>query len=384
MFHHETTNQQMNERLDQLCFMPPPTDSPWCGPSVSSQQGRSKRTTIGRVSGEDVNLDLPLFWCDPSWHRIPPGTADALACGVANYGVSVAALRSELCTNGSGASFFSRSSDENAELETTRISRILPYRPERYGLSDRDFDDASIVDVRLAIRRDDMGRFAFSPEQIQRWEATPEGEPLAGGGWVPVATFPPDVPSIKRLSSKLDQLRILAPSAAVFCSIGPFSLDEDLPRIAAANPDGVIVRLDDLPLDGLRLAMTVRHCCELARQSGSRDLPVWIAPGPITPDDAAKLLLLGASGIAIDHWCEPLIHDASQTTAPSSYGYSPNRADTSHLDSLVDSALRGPTARCIGLLESTRGRPLAECLATLSPTWARALDVPELSLPRNL
>ncbi len=265
---------------------------------------------------------------------------------------------------------------------TGAFSRIVPYRPERYGLSDLDFDDARIIDVRLTIRRDDSGRFAFSPDQIQRWEATPEGQPLAGGSWVPAATFPPDVASIKHLSSKLDQLRILSPSAAVFVSVGPFRLEEDLPRIVAAKPDGLMVRLDELRLDGLQLALTVRRCCELARESASRDLPVWVVPGPTTPDDAVKLILLGASGIAIDHWCEPLIHEAVNAPPASSYGYSPPASNATQIDTLIDGTLSGPLERFIGLMESLEGRPPSECLAAVDSTWADALDVPELSLPR--
>ena len=61
---------------------------------------------------------------------------------------------------------------------------MIPYRPERYGLSDRDFDGAAVVDVRLAMRRDSTGRFAFThAEEIGRWEATQAGV-AAGGRWL--------------------------------------------------------------------------------------------------------------------------------------------------------------------------------------------------------
>ena len=88
------------------------------------------------------------------------------------------------------------------------------------------------------MNRDESGRFAFSPEQLERWEATPESHPLAGGGWVPSASFPPDVPSMQQLSSKLNQLRDLSPGAAVFVSIGSYRLDQELAQVVAANPDG--------------------------------------------------------------------------------------------------------------------------------------------------
>ena len=73
---------------------------------------------------------------------------------------------------------------ESGQTNADPLARIVPYRPERYGLSDRDFDDARIIDVRLAMNRDESGRFAFSPEQTmlgdeQRHLRDADGNPVS-------------------------------------------------------------------------------------------------------------------------------------------------------------------------------------------------------------
>ncbi len=157
------------------------------------------------------------------------------------------------------------------------------------------------------MHRDDTGRFAYSASQIERWEATPSDHPVSGGGWVPSATFPPDVISLQQLGGKFEQLRMLSPSAAVFVSIGPWRLEKELPAVVACQPDGVILRLDELQSDqsdGMELAALTRHARRLVDQAGSRQIPLWIVPGPISVLDAVKLIALGASAVAIDQWCD--------------------------------------------------------------------------------
>ncbi len=258
---------------------------------------------------------------------------------------------------------------KKAKSEPTYLPRIVPYRPERYGLSPRDFDNATIIDVRLMMTRDVSGRFAYSPEQIARWEATPDDAPLAGGGWVPAATFPPDVESLEQLGSKFDQLRRLAPGAAIFASMGPYRLEDELPGIVMAKPDGLILRLDEVFLEGLQLAALTHRARSLMDQSDAKELPLWIVPGDITPDDAAKLIALGAEGIGIDSWCDPII-DMS-LTSNDSYGYS-RRPD---MEALVTEDLPGKIERFAGLYLSLQRVPKQERLGSFSDSWANTLRV---------
>ena len=374
----------MNDRLAPLRFLPPPINTPWTGANDQTIQ-----TTIKRVDGSTIAVALPLFWHDPHWCDMPTNQADALAVAIGELGVLVSAMRSDLstpdrCPNFHGGSGDIVTSDETTETKpAVTFPRIVPYRPERYGLCARDFDGATVIDVRLVMPRDEAGRFAFTPDQIRRWEATPADESLAGGGWVPAATFPPDVISMKHLSHKFDQLRELSPAAAVFATIEPYRFEEDVPRLLAAKPDGVILRMDDMQLDGLQLARFVQLARQEMNATGSPDMPLWIVPGQVTADDVLKLIQLGATAVAIDAWCDDLIEEAEEATA----GNSPNKfTDTTEAISIDSQYLRdlakyriGPKiSRIIGLAFSLGRVAKADRLGTFDATWASELGVKEL------
>ncbi len=191
----------MDDRLSQLHFLPPPVSTPWTGAPTMSVG-----TAVKRQAASDLTLPLPLFWYDPHWSLLPTDLADDLAVAVSSHDVLVSALNSDVAAAHGIAAFLSdqaavpaggspASDREQVDTRPTFLPRIVPYRPERYGLNPIDFDHATVIDVRLMMTRDVSGRFAYSPEQIARWEATPADAPLAGGGWVPAATFPPDVES---------------------------------------------------------------------------------------------------------------------------------------------------------------------------------------------
>lgn len=365
----------MEDRLAPLCLLPPATDTPWCGHEMAAPAVR-----LPRRGREPLALDQPLFWHAPDWYRVSPQVADALAVAVSRQGIAVAALRSELA-GGEGepqlhAADEGESYDQEPHGRRGTLRRIVPYRPERYGLSPRDFDDAAVIDVRLAMGRDDFGRFAFSPAQIQRWESTPDEEPLAGGSWLPSATFPPDVVSLEDLESKFDQLRRLAPSAAVMVSLVPARLDAELPPILSAGPDGVILRVDDFTLDGLQLAALVRRSRQLVDRHGGEAMPLWIVPGFVTPDDVVKLLALGASAVAVDSWCRDLRDQASRFQATSPYAYSGSpEALRQRVEALVAGELAGLIERVEGLALSVPAGPLRERLGSFSAAWSKTLGV---------
>jgi hypothetical protein len=365
----------MEDRLSQLHFLPPPVSTPWTGAPTMSVG-----TAVKRQSAGDLTLPLPLFWYDPHWSLLPTDLADDLAVAVSSHDVLVSALNSDVAGANVMAAFLSDrataqagsssgSDDQQGETQPTFLPRILPYRPERYGLNPIDFDHAQVIDVRLMMTRDVSGRFAYSQEQIARWEATPAEAPLAGGGWVPAATFPPDVESMDQLGSKFDQLRSLAPDAGIFASMGPYRLEDELPPIIAAKPDGLILRLDEVALEGLQLAALTRRARQLMKQAGAKQLPLWIVPGDITPDDAAKLVALGADGIGIDAWCDPLIDLSLVST--DSYGY----ARRPNVEELVEDNLPSMIERFAGLYLSLQRVPKKERLGSFSATWAKTLGV---------
>jgi hypothetical protein len=304
-----------------------------------------------------------------------------LAVAVAQCGIPVSALRSDLANADAASPLHNPlASDDQTDgaPPPTPLPRIVPYRPERYGLEHRDFDDATIIDVRLTMERDETGRFAYSPAQLQRWEGTAKDHPVAGGSWVPSASFPPDVPSIQHLGTKLDQLRLLAPTAAVFVSIEPWRLGKELPAVIRGNPDGVILRLDRVATSGLELAAITTYARRLINEVGSADLPLWIVPGSIVPDDAAKLITLGATAVAIDTWCESLLEVAlgKNPSAATRLGYTSLLATkSSFLSQVVTDQLWPRMMRVVGLLNSIQKVPAAERLTSFEVAWRRRLNL---------
>ena len=375
--------ESMNERLDKICFLPPVTDAPWVGAPADDCSIR-----IERADGKQVSLQMPLFWYDPPWAEIEIDSADAIAAAVARLGVAVSALRSDLGTVESDPDLHQIASDERtghgSEEADAYLPRIMPYRPERYGVSAQDFDGAAVVDVRLAMRRNSTGRFAFTPEEIGRWEATQDQAPLAGGGWVPAASFPPDVDGMENLDGKLRQLRVLAADAAVFVSISPFRVIDELAAVLKSRPDGIILRLNELDLEALDLAQFVQQTRCLMDDQGAGHVPLWVVPGKISVDDAVKLIALGANAVAVDSWCQELVNEIRdvQQNAGSSSGYSPYSGPRAEdWVEWVDYDLFGHIERFAGLLHAMRYQAPGQKLATLSKKWADALSLPNLNLP---
>ncbi len=371
----------MRDSLSPLCLLPPSIDQGWRGLAPPATF-----YAIERPGMSPVQLPTPLFWFDPPWHLLTVETADALAASVANTGVTVSALSRDLAAPGGHSAFLNLAS-------TDRESRILPYRPERYGLIADDFDHCSIIDLRLAISRDESGAHVFSQNQIQRWEATTDASPVAGGSWVPATTMPPDVISLDELGSKILQLRKLAPSAAVFVSVGPFRVANEIQRLLRPtddlqrHPDGIIVRLDQAQLAPLQLAQQTRRIRKCLDSMERKAFPFWLVPGSISADDAARLVALGADAIAVDRWCDVLVQELaepSEATA-SSFGYSSRgiviAGDSAkqRLGSWVESVLAPNVSRFQGLCRSINPNA-AERLGSYDPQWAGALGVPLLGI----
>ncbi len=374
-----------DDRLAPLVFSTMPLGTPWKGVTLHPSS-----PPIVRSGGVKVPVDMPLFWHHPPWHATEIANADAIATAVARYGIPVSALRRDVAGFDGESQFHtlhhsspdhgsSDHGDSDIACQLRRLPRIVPYRPERYGLSLADFGGASVIDVRLSAGRDQNGRFAYSPDQIARWEATPADQPLAGGAWVPSTGFPPDVPSPDKLASKLNQLRSLAPTSAVFVSISPLRLDQEMPVILKQKPDGVILDAADAPMTGLALAAMTRRARQWTKHEHVGDMPLWIVPGSGSIDDAAKLIALGASAVAIDHFANEFIFQADEVTdrsAAARLGYKSMRSSQDPvLANSVAQRLEPLLARFAGLTHAIKNQTADETLVSMDPLWSKAIGI---------
>ena len=357
----------ISDRLSNLHLLPPLTTGAWA-PSQLHPPTRS----ITRRDGNPVELELPLFWYEPPWVQLPVELAGPLATAVANLDVVVSALHRDL-SDGSETSelFLPIESDDDAN-QAQFLPRMTPYRAERYGFLPEDFDNTLIIEMRLAPNRDPSGRLAYSPEQMERWERPPEGSPIAGGGYVAAGSFPADVVTLTQARTKLDQLRRLAPSAATFVSIGPYRLQEQIAAALVPIPDGIIIRMDQPEIEGIQLAALVHRARALMDEQGFVEAPLWVVPGEVTSRDVAKLIALGASAVAIDAWCHPLIDMMQESVPKSRY----DRSNIHNIPRIASQQLWDEIDQVVGLVSSiSPSATAAQSLGTYHPRWAKACGV---------
>ena len=369
----------MRERLEKLRFISPRVESAWTGNLPEWQHPAIKSEQIAEAVQNRFKKITPLFLHNVSWHQINPDQANALAVAMGDINFPVSVLRSEI-SNHNNESLFHDSvptSDSADSLPQTdqEYPRIVPYRPERYGLTASDFDNSTILDIRLNSHRDETGRFAYSAEQLARWDILNTEVPIAGGSWVPSSNFPADVPNIEGLPSKIGQLRTLSKGAAIFVTIDPFHLELDLRRILDAKPDGIIMQLECLAPDGLELAKLVKQTRKWMNQHDGQGIPLWVCPGPIDADDAAKLVALGASAVAIDCWFNE-IWDEIESASKGSYA---SQSQFAHQAHQLASEIHWRAERTMGLLHALKHLPENEGITSLDPKWCKELDLPSLA-----
>lgn len=356
-----------SERLSNLHLLPPQATGVW---ATNPLYPAAKQ--VPRRGKAALEMELPLFWYEPPWIRLPIEVAGRLAASVANLDVVVSALRRDVASDDEQGELFAPIETSDESHRSSRfLPRMTPYRAERYGFLPTDFDDTMIVDVRLSAMPNASGRLAYSPEQLKRWERASDDSPIGGGGHVATASFPTDVVSLKQARIKLEQLRQLAPNAAVFVSIGCYSLEEEVSASLVSQPDGLIVRMDQPELEGIQLAALVRRTRSLMDEAGCNELPLWIVPGEVSARDVAKLIALGASAVAIDSWCNPLVDFLNESLSETRY----DRSAFNEIPALASQHLWDDIDHVIGLHSAiSPDATVAQRLGTFHPRWAKACD----------
>ncbi|MEZ6092023.1 MAG: hypothetical protein R3C05_29260 [Pirellulaceae bacterium] len=293
--------------LGDLHLAPPPS-----GPRPTGRRV-APASEITRAAGDSIPLPCPLFAYDLPWHLLTPTQGARLAHDLAEAQVFTSVLSQDI------------------EGVPPTAHHMCPYRPERYGVTLDDLAAASIVDLRLTSEVGDGS--VYTIEQLRRWDkradSLPDSTVITGSRW------PPDVAAPDRLRRKIDQLRVLAPQAAVFVAISPFHLQSDLANVLVAKPDGVILRFDLDPTSlstGYLIAMQTAACRTMIDQSDAANTTMWVAAPTMTALDLVKLLALGAAAVSIDylvlhHWHEVIdTHSSDQHAAE--YSFSQTAAAT--------------------------------------------------------
>lgn len=368
----------MNEdRFNELHFLPPGSAPPAADPEsvenhwTVSQQVDDSRRLSRQGDRTPVTLPTPLFLDQAPWINMPCVWADTVATTTASMGITVSALHRDLSDVDGEADFFRPLSEEDVSTRgpDNFLPRILPYYVDRFGLIPADFVGASVIDVRLCPYQNHLRRFAYSPEQIQRWERTDADKPLAGGGYVGAATFPADIASTDQAATKFEQLRKLSPGAGVMASLLPYQLRQDIRAIVKSAPDGIILRIDQPEFSPFQVASMVSYAKRKLEQLGHPDMSLWVVPGQITPNDAAKLIGLGASAIAIDHWMKPLFEQLNRSYR----GLTSDQLAEHHLPSMVHHLLSEPVEAALAGISNLGAAEIQGVrLATFHPKWAKA------------
>ena len=127
--------------------------------------------------------------------------------------------------------------------------------------------------------------------------------------------------------------------------------------------------MDEVELDPLQLAALTRRARQLIDEAGAEATAFWIVPGEVTPDDAVKLVALGADAVGIDSWCNPLVESIEESVEDRSF------VPGASIERLVEYALEDQIERFAGLYLSLQKIPKSEQLGSFSATWARSLNI---------
>ncbi len=235
--------------------------------------------------GGTIELPLPLLWYDPLWHHSGIDRCRDVAVAFAQAGVIVSALHREL----------SQSDDGD---ESRFAPRLAAHRCDRTGFIARDFEDVTIIDLRLAVSPNRYGRIAYDSRRVARWRHVDPSQVNSECRGHDGMVFPPDWSSLDSMVAKVSQLRCLS-TAAVFVSFDEDNANVILPAAIQSGCDGLIIVCNDDPVESILQARQ-----QIALLDVERSVSLWVVSPAITePLHCVICLALGANGVAIDRHC---------------------------------------------------------------------------------
>ena len=262
---------------------------PACDQFVRSCVDTKLGTSVRLATGKSIEFPLPFFWFDPPWHLVPIEKCRTFAHAFAASGIVVSSLHRDLAAD-----------EENKTAWF--LPRLAPHRCDRAGWTFRDFESASVIDLRLAPIRDEIGRFAYHPAQLNRWRNFEEDRSHDAVDATDAMTFPPDWKNVDSMCSKVGQLRRLS-DAAIFVSIDEVHAPVMLLAAKAADVDGVIIRVEGDPLQTI-----VRARQQIDSWKRPISTALWVVTSEqLSPVDCVKCFAMGASGLSVDLICNDLL-----------------------------------------------------------------------------
>ncbi len=119
--------------------------------------------------------------------------------------------------------------------------RIVPYRPDRFGLTYADLQQATVIDLRLTSVYSDSLPARYTSSQLRHWAVLPEK--MNPVGIMDAPRWPGDLRKIALLERKVQQLRQLASNrSSIWVTIDLLAFEELREALIAARVDGVIVQ----------------------------------------------------------------------------------------------------------------------------------------------
>jgi hypothetical protein len=328
---------EINDGLDRLVWMPEPMEA-----------------SVRWIDHEPITDGFAgLFWDDPMWHYVKPSVADHWAKAVSTLGIAVAALTRDVATQTSSSSW----------MDDANLPRILPYRNERFGIQRSDFDRADAIDVRLTRHRSEEGRWGYNQQELQRLGVVTQQSFVASMG------LPPEITKVGQLERTIDALRGLTEGRSkILVSVSAASVAQDFPALMSLNWDGFVLRGDDDGFDGLILASILQEMRTQLTSIGKKDSMLWVVPPPLSADNIAKLIVLGADAVAVDAWCDPFLWNSSD---PTSFLSSGDRCLNQ-----VQTKIGGDVDRVRGLVHAAKHRQSSSALGTTDPEISHRLGLP--------
>ena len=294
--------RQPGDDLAHIRWQPDPIDAIPPAPKRPAGDGElpdpTDLSSTGEISGASIgSFDSVLYWDDPPWGYVDPQAADRIALAVSNEGIRVSGLAVEWSTAAQPSTF----------LANPRARRMLPYRPEREGLSSDDFSRCEIIDLRLdrAIRAD--GGYGYDARDLHRWGEIDADELAVSDGVRHGFAFPVELKRVDQLDLKIDQLRRVAPPGTrIFGSVSTHQTLKSLGDVPHAALDGWILRVRRQESETGRWVRCIERWMKRLGQNRPAT-PLWVSPPAMPPASAVKLLAIGVRAIACDAWCDRIL-----------------------------------------------------------------------------